>query len=101
MEPSGSELAVPSRTTVAPVDTVRAVPALATGGRLRCSTVMSTLALDVEPSASPTVSRNVSVVGAATVGATNVGRDVVAPASATEGPAVWAHAHVVIAPVDE
>ena len=96
--PSGSELPDPSRVTAAPVDTLCAGPASATGGPFTgggAVTVTVTVSVAVA-CPSPTVSRNAN--DDAVPGAVNVGLATDALDNVTAGPAVCTHANVNASP---
>ena len=78
-------VALPSSATVAPSDTVRSAPALATGATLSVTVIVTSSAVEALPLASVTVSVKVRSVSTETSGAVNVGRTVVAPVRVTLG----------------
>ena len=103
--PSGSELALPSRVTASPSQTVRSAPASALGASfVPALTVMSTVSAVEAFTPSLTVSENVRVTSSGNpVGAVNVGfaGSVVSSVTADPSPesgAVCVQAYVSVAP---
>ena len=83
MSPSGSVLPEPFRVTPVPELTVWSAPASASGARLAVTVIVTVSVSLAVPSL--TVRVNTRLVDAVTVGAVNVGLDVVAPVSVTVG----------------